>query len=128
MSSRKKLRCNRCGKFVDTETDKPYHGQEEGSYCRREFVDSYNSNWSCGGNIYWWEETYNLYDKVVHPNIYNGNEVFTIVAVMHDHLILKGDWSGIGHPDQESTVSKNGWIIHSRVHWRRVLKDTFKGT
>lgn len=124
--SLKKLRCNRCGKFVDTEADKPHHGQEAGSYCRREFVDSYNANWSCGGNIYWWEETYNLYDKVVHPNIYDGNEVFIIVAVTNDKIKVEGDFSGVGMGHSQEWFDKEGWIIHSRVNWRPVLKDTYK--
>lgn len=116
---RKKLRCNRCGKYSDS-NNKPYHGAVEGIRCSREFVYK-ELTWSCGGNMYMWEETYKPFDKVVHPNIYNGNEIFTVIEVMQDHLILKGDWSGVGHPEQESTVLKDGWVIHSRVNYHQVL-------
>lgn len=46
-----------------------------------------------------------LYDKVIHPEIYNGNEVFTVVGIRTDELELLGDWSGGTH-----NVSQKGWF------------------
>lgn len=118
-----KLRCNRCGKFVDLENDKQYHGKEIDQYCRRLFKDHRDTTWSCSGQIYAWKETFNLYDKVVHPDILSGKEVFTVIDVATDRLKVKGDFSGIGHPDQSDWFDDEGWIVHSRVKWLQVLPD-----
>jgi len=46
-----------------------------------------------------------LFDRVIHPEIYNGNEVFVVVGIRVDELELQGDWSGGTH-----NVSQRGWF------------------
>lgn len=117
-----KLRCNQCGKFVDPANDQPHHGNEPTQRCSREYINRHGT-WSCSGRIYAWKETFNLYDKVVHPDILSGKEIFTVIEVATDRLKVKGDFSGIGHPDQSDWFDDEGWIVHSRVRWLQVLPD-----
>lgn len=35
-----------------------------------------------------------LRDKVIHPEIYKGKEIFTVVGIRENELELEGDWSG----------------------------------
>lgn len=121
--SRQKLRCNRCGQFLNPETDPKSRGQYPGDRCSHEAVGYMGCTWSCGGQMRMWEETYNLYDRVTHPDIYYGREIFTVVEVHTDHIRVKGDFSGVGHPDQTALYLKDGWVIHSRVYWRQVIPD-----
>jgi len=44
-------------------------------------------------------------DKVSHPEIYLGNEVFEVVGIRENELELKGDWSGGTH-----AVCQVGWF------------------
>jgi len=47
-----------------------------------------------------------LNDKVVHSDIYHGNEVFRVVGIRTetDEVELEGDWSGGTH-----NVCQRGW-------------------
>ena len=47
-----------------------------------------------------------IYDKVVHSDIYHGNEVFRVVGIRTepDEVELEGDWSGGTH-----NVCQRGW-------------------
>ena len=51
-----------------------------------------------------------LYDKVIHPELYNGNEVFTVVGIRINELELRGDWSGGTH-----NVDQTGWYKRDGV-------------
>lgn len=55
------------------------------------------------------ENNIRLYDKVIHPEIYGGNEVFTVVGIRMNELELRGDWSGGTHNvDQTDWFKRDG--------------------
>ena len=58
--------------------------------------------------------------KVTHPDIYWGREVFEVVGIRRDELELRGDWSGGTH-----NVDQSGWYkIEGMRHW---FKYPFEG-
>lgn len=63
-----------------------------------------------------------LYDKVTHPELYNGNEVFTVVGIRMHELELRGDWSGGTH-----NVDQTGWFKRDGVrHFYTTLIEKSK--
>lgn len=93
----KELICNRCGKPAKDE-------KGAGDHCGQ-FFDPEKGGMFCSGSIIEWEQDFELFDQVTHPEIYNGNEVFTVVGERLDELELQGDWSGGTH-----AVSQRGWF------------------
>lgn len=51
-----------------------------------------------------------LYDKIIHPEIYGGKEIFTVVGIRMNELELRGDWSGGTH-----NVDQIGWFKRDGV-------------
>ncbi len=52
-----------------------------------------------------------LGDKVTHPDIYWGREVFKVVGIREKELELEGDWSGGTHNVCQSSWIKRDGII-----------------
>jgi hypothetical protein len=58
---------------------------------------------------------FKIFDEVVHPEIYYGNEVFVVVGMRADELELQGDWSGGTHNvSGRSWFKKEGMILKNR--------------
>lgn len=56
-----------------------------------------------------------LGQKARHKDLYSGKEVFEIVGIKKNEVLLEGDFSGGTHNvNQESWVTKNGLIIQNR--------------
>lgn len=110
----KKLLCNRCGK--------PAHqGKQTGDHCGQ-FFDEVKKGMFCSGSIIEWEQDFELFDKVCHPEIYYGNEIFTIVGIRVNELELQGDWSGGTHAViQRGWFKRDGMILKSRPHYYNVF-------
>ena len=61
-----------------------------------------------------------LYDEVTHPEIYHGNEIFTVIGIRVNELELEGDWSGGTHNvRQRSWHKKAGTVIYKKHNWSK---------
>lgn len=59
---------------------------------------------------------FKIFDEVVHPEIYYGNEVFVVVGIRENELELQGDWSGGTHNvSGRSWFKKEGMILKNRL-------------
>lgn len=55
-----------------------------------------------------------LGQKAKHRDIYDGKEVFEVIGIKAEEVLLKGDFSGGTHKvEQESWVPKNGLILQN---------------
>lgn len=56
-----------------------------------------------------------LGQKARHKDLYNGKEVFEIVGIKKNEVLLEGDFSGGTHNvNQESWMPQKGLIIQNR--------------
>jgi len=56
-----------------------------------------------------------LGQKAKHKDLYNGKEIFEIVGIKYNEVLLKGDFSGGTHNvEQESWIPIKGLILQNR--------------
>lgn len=57
-----------------------------------------------------------LDDDVVHPEIYHGKEIFTVMGIRKNEVELEGDWSGMNNMIQRCWFKKDGIIVIDDFH------------